>query len=223
MLGFPLLLIPFAIYNIIAFLMPDITWTGVVTTVHMVSGADWTMSAGDLLITLAIAPVVWRSGQIDAHRTSQRGRSRPLADPFPRHADRVYSGQAGRHRDVLPAAGDQLRRCAGRLRCDLTLGSTRPYDRGRFILTICARERKQIERGISHGIAAYRLIHINAAADLSPYAQRAFKTDGIRPLPVSRSRATGAGPLSVQGPCGGSNEAQSETNDCRADGRGHCT
>ena len=29
MLGFPLLLIPFAIYNIIAFLMPDVTWTGV--------------------------------------------------------------------------------------------------------------------------------------------------------------------------------------------------
>jgi hypothetical protein len=54
MLGFPLLLIPFAIYNVIAFLMPDVTWTGVVTTVHMVSGADWTMSAGDLLITLAI-------------------------------------------------------------------------------------------------------------------------------------------------------------------------
>jgi hypothetical protein len=54
MLGFPLLLIPFAIYNVIAFLMPDVTWTGVVTTVHMVSGADWTMSAGDLLIALAI-------------------------------------------------------------------------------------------------------------------------------------------------------------------------
>ena len=34
--------------------MPDVTWTGVVTTVHMVSGADWTMSAGDLLIALAI-------------------------------------------------------------------------------------------------------------------------------------------------------------------------
>jgi hypothetical protein len=54
MFGFPLLLIPFAIYNIIAFLIPDVTWTGVVTTVHMVSGADWTISAGDLLITLAI-------------------------------------------------------------------------------------------------------------------------------------------------------------------------
>ncbi|HEX3161315.1 MAG TPA: hypothetical protein VHQ92_01955, partial [Pseudolabrys sp.] len=50
----PLLLIPFTIYNIIAFLMPGVTWTGVVATVHMVSGADWTMSAGDILIALAI-------------------------------------------------------------------------------------------------------------------------------------------------------------------------
>jgi len=53
-LGFPLLLIPFAIYNIIAFLMPGVTWTGVVSTVHMASGADWTMSTGDILIALAI-------------------------------------------------------------------------------------------------------------------------------------------------------------------------
>jgi hypothetical protein len=54
MLGFPLLLVPFAIYNIVAFLMPGVTWTGAVTTVHMVSGADWSMSAGDVLITLAM-------------------------------------------------------------------------------------------------------------------------------------------------------------------------
>jgi len=53
-LGFPLLLVPFAIYNIIAFLMPSLTWTGQWTYVHMISGGDWTMSAGDMLITLAI-------------------------------------------------------------------------------------------------------------------------------------------------------------------------
>ena len=53
-LGFPLLLIPFAIYNIIAFLMPGVTWTGTIVAVHMVSGADWTMSAGDMLVTLGI-------------------------------------------------------------------------------------------------------------------------------------------------------------------------
>ena len=54
LIGIPLLLIPFAIYNIIAFLMPGVSWTGALTTVHMVSGGDWSMSVGDILITLAI-------------------------------------------------------------------------------------------------------------------------------------------------------------------------
>ncbi|HXX26080.1 MAG TPA: hypothetical protein VEJ40_05425 [Pseudolabrys sp.] len=54
MLGFPLLLVPFAIYNIIAFLMPGVSWTGAVITVHMMSGADWTMSAADMLLVLGI-------------------------------------------------------------------------------------------------------------------------------------------------------------------------
>ena len=54
LIGFPLLLIPFAIYNIIAFLMPGVSWTGALTTVHMISGGDWSMSVGDILITLAI-------------------------------------------------------------------------------------------------------------------------------------------------------------------------
>jgi hypothetical protein len=53
-LGFPLLLVPFAIYNIIAFLMPGVSWTGTLTTVHMMSGGDWTMSPGDMLIVLSI-------------------------------------------------------------------------------------------------------------------------------------------------------------------------
>jgi hypothetical protein len=53
-LGFPLLLVPFAIYNIIAFLMPGLSWTGAVTTVHLVSGGDWTMSIGDMLIAFSI-------------------------------------------------------------------------------------------------------------------------------------------------------------------------
>jgi len=54
MLGFPLLLVPFAIYNIIAFLMPGVSWSGTIVTVHMMSGADWTMSAGDTLVVLGV-------------------------------------------------------------------------------------------------------------------------------------------------------------------------
>jgi hypothetical protein len=54
MLGVPLLLIPFAIYNIVAFLMPGLSWTAPASTVHMVSGGDWSMSAGDYLMVLAL-------------------------------------------------------------------------------------------------------------------------------------------------------------------------
>ncbi len=54
LIGFPLLLVPFAIYNIIVFLMPGVSWTGTLATVHMRSGADWAMSGGDLLVTLAV-------------------------------------------------------------------------------------------------------------------------------------------------------------------------
>ena len=54
LIGFPLLLVPFAIYNIVAFLMPGVSWTGTLATVHMMSGADWAMSGGDVLVTLAV-------------------------------------------------------------------------------------------------------------------------------------------------------------------------
>jgi hypothetical protein len=54
LIGFPLLLVPFAIYNIVAFLMPGVSWTGTLTSIAMISGANWTMSAGDMLITLAV-------------------------------------------------------------------------------------------------------------------------------------------------------------------------
>jgi hypothetical protein len=54
LIGIPLLLISFAIYNIIAFLMPGVAWTAALTHVPMVSGAVWSLSAGDMLIALAV-------------------------------------------------------------------------------------------------------------------------------------------------------------------------
>ena len=53
-LGFPLLLIPFAVYNMIAFLTPGVSWTAAVTTVHMMSGQDWVLTWEDLFIAFAI-------------------------------------------------------------------------------------------------------------------------------------------------------------------------
>ena len=53
-LGFPLLLIPFAIYNMIVFLTPGVSWTTPVTTVHMMSGQDWVLTWEDILLAFAI-------------------------------------------------------------------------------------------------------------------------------------------------------------------------
>jgi hypothetical protein len=53
-LGFPLLLIPFAIYNIIVFLMPGVEWTAPVTTVHMMSGQAWVLTWEDILLAFSI-------------------------------------------------------------------------------------------------------------------------------------------------------------------------
>ncbi len=53
-LGFPLLLIPFAVYNMIAFLTPGVSWTTSVATVHMMSGQDWVLTWEDLLLAFAI-------------------------------------------------------------------------------------------------------------------------------------------------------------------------
>jgi len=54
LIGFPLLIIPFAIYNMIAFLTPGVNWTDTVTTVNLTSGAVWSVTAEDLLVGLAI-------------------------------------------------------------------------------------------------------------------------------------------------------------------------
>lgn len=54
LVGFPLLIIPFAIYNMIAFLLPGIGWSQEITRIHMVSGADWTFTPGEILIALAV-------------------------------------------------------------------------------------------------------------------------------------------------------------------------
>ena len=53
-LGFPLLLIPFAVYNMIAFLTPGVAWTAPITTVHMMSGQDWVLTWEDILLAFSI-------------------------------------------------------------------------------------------------------------------------------------------------------------------------
>ena len=54
LIGFPLLVITFAIYNMIAFLTPSLTWTASVMTIHLISGQDWTVTPEDLILAFAI-------------------------------------------------------------------------------------------------------------------------------------------------------------------------
>jgi hypothetical protein len=54
LIGFPLLVIPFAIYNMIAFLTPGLNWTDAITSVELMSGATWTVTTEDFLVGLAI-------------------------------------------------------------------------------------------------------------------------------------------------------------------------
>ena len=54
MVGFPLLLIPLAIYNIFVFLMPGVAFTSPVVSVTLMSGVVWTATFGDALLALTV-------------------------------------------------------------------------------------------------------------------------------------------------------------------------
>lgn len=68
--SFPLFLISFAIYNMVVFLTPGVSWTGVVFSVPMQSGAAWAITAGDLLIALSLIFLFFEV--LKATSTSQR-------------------------------------------------------------------------------------------------------------------------------------------------------
>jgi hypothetical protein len=54
MIGFPLLLIPLAICNIIVFLMPGVAFATPLFTLPLVSGVAWQVTLSDVLIALGI-------------------------------------------------------------------------------------------------------------------------------------------------------------------------
>jgi hypothetical protein len=54
MVGFPLLLIPLAIYNILVFLMPGVSLADPLFRVTLVSGSDWPVTLSDILLALGV-------------------------------------------------------------------------------------------------------------------------------------------------------------------------
>jgi hypothetical protein len=53
-LGFPLMLLPAAVYHIFALLFGVSEWNAAVASIHMVSGVDWVVSYGDLVVIGAL-------------------------------------------------------------------------------------------------------------------------------------------------------------------------
>jgi len=53
MVGFPLLLIPLAVYNIVVFLMPSVSLGEAVVKLPLMSGAEWPITLGDILLAFA--------------------------------------------------------------------------------------------------------------------------------------------------------------------------
>src|SRR4051795_7901122 len=54
MVGVPLLLIPLAIYNIIVFLMPGVSFTDPLVKLTLMSGTEWPPTLSDVLLALGI-------------------------------------------------------------------------------------------------------------------------------------------------------------------------
>jgi hypothetical protein len=54
LIAFPLMLVPFVLYNIGAFIFSITEWNKPFTSVHIISGADWAISVGDILLTFTI-------------------------------------------------------------------------------------------------------------------------------------------------------------------------
>src|SRR6202171_1896524 len=54
MIGFPLLLIPLAVYNIIVFLMPGVSFADPLIKLTLMSGTEWQVTLSDILLALGI-------------------------------------------------------------------------------------------------------------------------------------------------------------------------
>jgi hypothetical protein len=69
LLGFPLLLVPLAIYHIMTFLIP-VDWSTVVYSVKMISEGEWKITFSDVLLASALVMLFFET--VKATRASSR-------------------------------------------------------------------------------------------------------------------------------------------------------
>jgi uncharacterized membrane protein YqhA len=73
--GLPLLLVPFALYNILVFLMPSFSWNHEIWHVHMMSGGDWVLTLGDAIIAGSVIILL-----IEMLRAARRASRRTIVE-----------------------------------------------------------------------------------------------------------------------------------------------
>ena len=73
--GVPLLVFPFAIYNLLVFFMPGFSWNTEIWHVYMISGGEWGITPSDAIIAASVLILL-----IDMLRSARRTGRRTILD-----------------------------------------------------------------------------------------------------------------------------------------------
>ena len=116
LLGVPLLIISFAIYNIVVFILPGFAWSMEVLRFPLASGGEFAVSAGDLIIAGSI--LILLVEMLKAARLSRRSVIDHLLSMvlFVGMLIEFLLVRQAASSHLFPAARHQLRRRDGRLR-----------------------------------------------------------------------------------------------------------
>jgi hypothetical protein len=71
----PLLIFPFALYNIVVFFMPGFSWNNEIWHVYMISGGEWTITPGDAIVAASVLILL-----IDMLRSARHSGRRTILD-----------------------------------------------------------------------------------------------------------------------------------------------
>jgi len=71
----PLLIFPFAIYNLVVFLMPGFSWNSEIWHVYMISGGEWGITPSDAIIAASVVILL-----IDMLKSARRAGRRTIVD-----------------------------------------------------------------------------------------------------------------------------------------------
>ena len=74
-IGVPLLLFPFALYNILVFLMPGLSWNNEMWRVYMISGGEWGITPGDVIVAGSVLILL-----VDMLKSARRAGRRTSGD-----------------------------------------------------------------------------------------------------------------------------------------------